>query len=129
MLIVQIYSNDIIFGAINISLYIEFAKCMHSEFEMSMIGEFNYFLRLQIKQLKDDIFINQDKYIKDLLKRFKMEDAKTMAMLMSSSIKLINEEQGKSINTTMYKGMMSSLLYLIASRPNIILSVWLCVRF
>ena len=129
MLIVQIYSNDIIFGAINISLYIEFAKCMHSEFEMSMIGEFNYFLRLQIKQLKDDIFINQDKYIKDLLKRFKMEDAKTMATLMSSSIKLINEEQGKSINTTMYKGMMSSLLYLIASRPNIILSVWLCVRF
>ena len=129
MLIVQIYSNDIIFGAINISLYIEFAKCMHSEFEMSMIGEFNYFLRLQIKQLKDNIFINQDKYIKDLLKRFKMEDAKTMAMLMSSSIKLINEEQGKSINTTMYKGMMSSLLYLIASRPNIILSVWLCVRF
>ena len=129
MLIVQIYSNDIIFGAINISLYIEFAKCMHSEFEMSMIGEFNYFLRLQIKQLKDNIFINQDKYIKDLLKRFKMEDAKTMATLMSSSIKLINEEQGKSINTTMYKGMMSSLLYLIASRPNIILSVWLCVRF
>ena len=58
-----------------------------------------------------------------------MEDAKTMAMLMSSSIKLINEEQGKSINTTMYKGMMGSLLYLIASRPNIILSVWLCVRF
>ena len=129
MLIVQIYSNDIIFGAINISLYIEFAKCMHSEFEMSMMGEFNYFLRLQIKQLKDNIFINQDKYIKDLLKRFKMEDAKTMAMLMSSSIKLINEEQGKSINTTMYKGMMGSLLYLIASRPNIIFSVWLCVRF
>ena len=58
-----------------------------------------------------------------------MEDAKTMAMLMSSSIKLINEEQGKSINTTMYKGMMGSLLYLIASRPNIIFSVWLCVRF
>ena len=129
MLIVQIYSNDIIFGAINISLYIEFAKCMHSEFEMSMMGEFNYFLRLQIKQLKDNIFINQDKYIKDLLKRFKMEDAKTMAMLMSSSIKLINEEQGKSINTTMYKGMMGSLIYLTASRPNIIFSIWLCVRF
>ena len=129
MLIVQIYSNDIIFGAINISLYIEFAKCMHSEFEMSMMGEFNYFLRLQIKQLKDNIFINQDKYIKDLLKRFKMEDAKTMATLMSSSIKLINEEQGKSINTTMYKGMMGSLIYLTASRPNIIFSIWLCVRF
>ena len=66
MLIVHIHSNEIIFGAINISLYIEFAKCMHSEFEMSMMGEFNYFLRLQIKQLKDGIFINQDKYIKDL---------------------------------------------------------------
>ncbi|KAL6332996.1 hypothetical protein AAG906_020014 [Vitis piasezkii] len=57
---------------------IEFSKCMHNEFEMSMMGELNFFLKLQIKQLKEGTFINQAKYIRDLLKRFNMEEAKTM---------------------------------------------------
>ena len=72
MFIVQIYVNDIIFVATNVSLCEEFAKCMHSEFEMSMMGKLNFFLGLHIKQLKKDTFINQTKYIKDLLKRFKI---------------------------------------------------------
>ena len=57
MLLVQIYVDDIIFGATNISLCEEFFKCMQSEFEMSMMGEFNFFLELQIKQLKEGTFI------------------------------------------------------------------------
>ena len=67
MLIVQIYVNDINFGATNVSLCEEFSKCMHSEFERSMMGELNFFLGLQIKQLKEGTFINQAKYIRDLL--------------------------------------------------------------
>ncbi|RVW67413.1 hypothetical protein CK203_065207 [Vitis vinifera] len=67
---------------------IEFSKCMHSEFEMSMMGELNFFLGLQIKQLKEGTFIHQAKYIRDLLKRFNMEEAKTMKTPMSSSITL-----------------------------------------
>ncbi|WJZ90625.1 hypothetical protein VitviT2T_009756 [Vitis vinifera] len=63
MLLVQIYVDDIIFGATNVSLCEEFSKCMHSEFEMSMMGELNFFLRLQIKHLKEETFINQAKYI------------------------------------------------------------------
>lgn len=58
MLIVQIYVDDIIFGATNENLCKDFAKCMQGEFEMSMMGELNYFLGLQIKQLKEGIFIN-----------------------------------------------------------------------
>ena len=58
MLLVQIYVDDIIFGPTNVSLYEEFSKCMHSEFEMSMMGELNFFLGLQIKQLKERTFIN-----------------------------------------------------------------------
>ncbi|RVW49495.1 hypothetical protein CK203_092796 [Vitis vinifera] len=73
---------------------IDFSKCMHSEFEMSMMGELNYFLGLQIKQLKEGTFINQAKYIKDLLKRFNMEEAKVMKTPMSSSIKLDMDEKG-----------------------------------
>ncbi|RVW73503.1 hypothetical protein CK203_060022 [Vitis vinifera] len=76
------------------------------EFEMSMIGELNFFLGLQIKQLKEGTFINQAKYIRDLLKRFNMEEAKTMKTPMSSSIKLDMDEKGKSVNSTMYRGMI-----------------------
>ncbi|RVX11650.1 Retrovirus-related Pol polyprotein from transposon RE1 [Vitis vinifera] len=103
--------------------------CMHSEFEMSMMGELNFFLGLQIKQLKKETFINQAKYIKDLLKRFNMEEAKVMKTPMSSSIKLDMDEKGKSIDSTMYRGMIGSLLYLTASRPDIMYSVCLCARF
>ncbi|RVW86579.1 hypothetical protein CK203_045609 [Vitis vinifera] len=67
---------------------------MHSEFEMGMMGELNFFLGLQIKQLKEGTFINQAKYIRDLLKRFNMEESKTMKIPMSSSIKLDKDEKG-----------------------------------
>ena len=99
---------------------------MHSEFEMSMMGKLNFFLRLQIKQLKEGTFINQAKYIRDLLKRFNMEEAKTP---MSSTIKLDKDEKGKPIDSTMYRGMIGSLLYLTANRPDIMYSVCLCARF
>ncbi|RVX21766.1 Retrovirus-related Pol polyprotein from transposon RE1 [Vitis vinifera] len=108
---------------------IEFSKCMHSEFEMSMMRELNIFLGLQIKQLKEETFINQAKYIKDLLKRFNMEEAKTMKTPMSSSIKLDMDEKGKPVNSTMYRDMIGSLLYLTASRPDIMYSVCLCAIF
>ncbi|KAL6318562.1 hypothetical protein AAG906_000640 [Vitis piasezkii] len=129
MLLVQIYVDDIIFGATNDSLCEDFSKCMHSEFEMSMMGELNFFLGLQIKQLKEGTFINQAKYIKDLLKRFNMEETKVMKTPMSLSIKLDMDEKGKSIDSTMYRGMIGSLLYLTASRPDIMYSVCLCARF
>nr|CAN64305.1 hypothetical protein VITISV_026331 [Vitis vinifera] len=129
MLLVQIYVDDIVFRATNVSLCEKFSKCMHSEFEMSMMGELNFFLGLQIKQLKEGTFINQAKYIRDLLKRFNMEEAETMKTPMSSSIKLDMDEKGKPVNSTMYRGMIGSLLYLTASRPDIMYSVCLCVRF
>ena len=106
MLLVQIYVGDIIFCATNVSLCEEFSKCMHSEFEISMMGELNFFLGLQIKQLKERTFINQAKYIRDLLKRFNMEEAKTMKTSMSSSIKLDKNKKGKPIDSTMYRGMI-----------------------
>ncbi|RVW34995.1 hypothetical protein CK203_092516 [Vitis vinifera] len=81
---------------------------MHSEFEMSMMGELNFFLGLQIKQLKEGTFINQAKYIRDLLKRFNMEEAKTMKTPMTSSIKLDMDEKGKPVNSTMYRGMIDA---------------------
>ena len=116
MLIVQIYVDDIIFGATNGSLCEEFAKSMHSEFEMSMMGELNFFLGLQIKQLKENIFTNKAKYIRDLLKKYNLEDVKEKTTSMGSSIKHDMDEKGKPVDQTKYRGMIGSLLYLIASR-------------
>ncbi|KAF7119794.1 hypothetical protein RHSIM_Rhsim13G0158900 [Rhododendron simsii] len=107
----------------------DFAKRMQGEFEMSMMGELTYFLGLQIKQSADGIFINQSKYIKDLLKRFDMEKAKPMGTPMSTSTKLDKDEMGKPFDEKKYRGMIGSLLYLTASRPDIMFSVCLCARF
>ena len=73
ILIVQIYVDDIVFGSTDEKLCQEFSKAMQGEFEMSLMGELNFFLGLQIKQLKEGIFIHQSKYTKELLKKFKME--------------------------------------------------------
>ena len=79
---------------------------MHSEFEMSMMGELNFFLGLQIKQLKEGTFINQAKYIRDLLKKFNLEEVKAKSTLMGSSIKLDMDEKGKLADQTKYRGMI-----------------------
>ena len=129
MFISQIYVDDIIFGATYGSLCEEFAKSMHSEFEISMMGELNFFPGLQIKQLKESTFINQAKYIRDLLKKYNLEDVKEKSTPMGSSIKLDMYETGKPVDQTKYRGMIGSLLYLISSRPNIMYSVCLYARF
>ena len=76
ILLVQVYVDDIIFGATNELLCKEFSKLMQGQFEMSMMGELNFFLGLQIKQRKDGIFINQAKYTRDMLKKFGMDSSK-----------------------------------------------------
>ncbi|GJS16806.1 copia protein [Tanacetum coccineum] len=78
LIIVQIYVDDIIFGSTCQDMCDEFAKIMHDEFEMSMMGKLNFFLGLQIKQMEDGIFFNQSKYIKEMLKKFGLEDSKPM---------------------------------------------------
>nr|GEV29680.1 retrovirus-related Pol polyprotein from transposon TNT 1-94 [Tanacetum cinerariifolium] len=128
-IIVQIYVNDIIFGSTCQELCDDFAKIIHDEFEMSMMGELNFFLGLRIKQLKDCIFFNQSKYIKEMLKKFGLEESKPMKTPMSMERKLTKDEKGNSVDNTKYKGMIGSLLYLTASRPDIMFSVCLCARF
>ncbi|GJY04897.1 retrovirus-related pol polyprotein from transposon TNT 1-94 [Tanacetum coccineum] len=93
LIIVQIYVDDIIFGSTCQDMCDEFAKIMHDEFEMSMMGELNFFLGLQIKQMEDGIFFNQSKYIKEMLKKFGLEDSKPMKTPMSSDTKLTKDEE------------------------------------
>jgi hypothetical protein len=102
---------------------------MQQEFEMSLMGELSYFLGLQIKQMDHGIFINQGKYTKELLKRFGMDSSKPKRTPMSTTISLSKDEHGKSVDTKLYRGMIGSLLYLTASRPDIMFSVCMCARF
>ncbi|GJW00590.1 retrovirus-related pol polyprotein from transposon TNT 1-94 [Tanacetum coccineum] len=129
LIIVQIYVDDIIFGSTCQEMCDDFAKIMHDEFEMSMMGELNFFLGLQIKQLEDGIFFNQSKYIKEMLKKFGLEDSKPMKTPISTETKLVKDVEGESVDNTKYRGMIGSLLYLTASRPDIMFSVYLCAPF
>ncbi|GJY21923.1 retrovirus-related pol polyprotein from transposon TNT 1-94 [Tanacetum coccineum] len=128
LIIVQIYVDDIIFGSTCQEMCDDFAKIMHDEFEMSMMGELNFFLGLQIKQLEDGIFFNQSKYIKEMLKKFRLEDSKPMKTPISTETKLTKDVEGESVDNTKYRGMIGSLLYLTA-RPDIMFSVCLYARF
>ncbi|GJS12376.1 retrovirus-related pol polyprotein from transposon TNT 1-94 [Tanacetum coccineum] len=98
----------------NLQEGIDFDETYAPIFEMSMMGELNFFLGLQIKQLEDGMFFNQSKYIKEMLKKFGLEDSKPIKTPMSSETKLIWDEDGESVDDTKYRGMIGSLLYLTA---------------
>ena len=102
---------------------------MCSEFEMSLMGELNYFLGLQVHLLKNGIYLHQNKYTKDLLSKFKMSDSKPSSTPMSSTLSLDKDRNGKKVNQKEYRGMIGSLLYLTASRPDIMFSVCMCAIF
>jgi hypothetical protein len=129
LFICQIYVDDIIFGSTNQDFCEEFGDMMSREFKISMIGELSFFLGLQVKQTKDETFICQSKYVNDLLKRFGMDNSKSIKTPMTTNVDLDLDEGGKLVNLKLYRSMIDSLLYLTASRSNIIFSVCMCARF
>ena len=96
---------------------------------MSMMGELKYFLGFKIKKLQEGTFISQTKYIQDILTKFGMKDAKPIKTPMGTNGHLDLDMGGKSVDQKVYRSMIGSLLYLCASRPDIMLSVCMCARF
>jgi hypothetical protein len=129
LFVCEIYVDDIIIGSTNQKSYKEFSRVMMQKFEISMMGELNYFLGFQVNQLKEGTFISQMKYTQDLLKRFGMKDAKPAKTPMGTDVHLDLDKGGKSVDQKAYWSMIGSLLYLCASRPDIMLSVCMCARF
>jgi hypothetical protein len=129
LFVCQIYVDDIIFGSTNKSTCEEFSSIMIQKFEMSMMGELIYFLGFQIKQLEDGTFISQTKYIQDILNKFGMKDGKPIKTPMGTNGNLDLDTGGKSVDQKVYRSMIGSLLYLCASRPDIMLSICMCARF
>ncbi|KAL8110256.1 hypothetical protein AgCh_026105 [Apium graveolens] len=122
------YVDDIIFGSTNAKLCERFAKLIQSRYQMSMMGELSYFLGLQVKQNEEGTFINQSKYTRNLLKIFGIQDSLTVSTPMTTATKL-DKDTGASVDITNYRGMIGSLLYLTASRPDIMYATCLCARF
>ncbi|KAJ9557526.1 hypothetical protein OSB04_012140 [Centaurea solstitialis] len=120
ILLVQIYVDDIVFGSTNPKLCEKFELLMKSEYKMSMMGEVTFFLGLQIKQYEKGIFINQGKYVHEMLKKFDLTSCTPMKTPMAPPLSLDKDSKGKPVDVTLYRGMIGSLLYLTASRPDII---------
>jgi hypothetical protein len=129
LLIVLVYVDDIIFGCNKDSLVQWFASAMESEFEMSMIGELSFFLGLQITQRSDGIFISQEKYLREMLKRFQMEDSKPVGTPMVTGCKLRKDDDSPDVDQSSYRSMIGSLLYITASCPDIMHVVGMVGRY
>ncbi|GJX62287.1 putative ribonuclease H-like domain-containing protein [Tanacetum coccineum] len=129
ILLVQVYVDDIIFGSTKKEMSIEFEKLMHDKFQMSSIGELSFFLGLQVKQKSNGIFISQDKYVAEILKKFDFALVKTTSTPMETNKLLINDVEAEDVDVHLYRSMIGSLMYLTASRPDIIFAVCACARF
>jgi hypothetical protein len=128
-LLVQIYVDDIIFGDSSHTLVSRFQKMMEIEFQMSMMEELTFFLCIQVKQMKQGTFVHQAKYMKDLMKKFNMAELKSLSTPMNTTTALDPNENGEAVDQREYRSMISSLLYLTATWPNIQFTMGLGARF
>ncbi|GJS35965.1 putative ribonuclease H-like domain-containing protein [Tanacetum coccineum] len=129
ILLVQVYVDDIIFGSTKKSLCDEFKGLMHKRFQMSSMGELTFFLGLQVQQKEDGIFISQDKYVAKILKKFDFATVKTTSTPIETNKALVKDEEAKTVVVNLYRSMIESLMYLAASRPDIMFVVCACARF
>ncbi|GJS77800.1 retrovirus-related pol polyprotein from transposon TNT 1-94 [Tanacetum coccineum] len=128
ILLVQIYVDDIIFGSTNPKLSKRFEKLMHSKFDMSMMGELKFFLGIQIHQSPCGIFINQAKYAQEILKKHGMTSCDSIGTPMATK-HLDADLSGTPVDQMKYRSMVGALMYLTASRPDIVHATCYCARY
>ncbi|GJX75061.1 hypothetical protein Tco_0313656 [Tanacetum coccineum] len=96
---------------------------------MSSIGELSFFLGLQVKQKSEGIFISQDKYVAEILKKFNFASVKRVSTLMETNKALVKDEEAEDMDVHLYRSMIGSLMYLIALRPDIMFAICACARY
>ncbi|GJU99566.1 putative ribonuclease H-like domain-containing protein [Tanacetum coccineum] len=129
ILLVQIYVDDIIFGSTKKELCDEFEKLMKDKFQMSSMGELTFFLGLQVQQKKKGIFISQDKYVHEILRKYNYTDVKSASTPTDLEKPLVQDGDAADVDEHLYRSMIGSLMYLTASRPDIMFAVCACARF
>ncbi|GJW03248.1 putative ribonuclease H-like domain-containing protein [Tanacetum coccineum] len=125
----MVYVDDIIFGSTKSSMVKDFEELMQKEFKMSSMGELTFFLGLQVKQTTAGIFLSQDKYVKDILNKFDFRTIKPASTPIEAHKSLGKDEEGEEVDVHLYRSMIGCLMYLTASRPDIMFAVCLCARF
>ncbi|GJV29648.1 retrovirus-related pol polyprotein from transposon TNT 1-94 [Tanacetum coccineum] len=128
ILLVQVYVEDIIFGLTNPDFSKRFANLMKNNFEMSMIGELKFFLRLQVHQSPRGIFISQSQYAIELLKKHGLDECVSISTHMATE-RLDADLQGTPTDQMTYHRMIGGLMYLTASRPDIAFATFVCARY
>ena len=127
MFMVCLYVDDMTYTA---NLVLEYFKAvMKTKFEMNDLGLMKYFLGLEVTQIDKGIFIFQNKYAIDILHRFRMDKCKPTDTPVALETKLTNNDDGPTVNSTFYKRMVGSLMYLDSTRPNLMYVVSLISRF
>ncbi|GKC64324.1 retrovirus-related pol polyprotein from transposon TNT 1-94 [Tanacetum coccineum] len=129
ILLVQIYVDDIIFASTDHNACNIFSKEMSSKFQMSMMGQMSFFLGLQVSQSPRGIFINQAKYALETLKKYGMDLSDPVDTPMVDRLKLDEDLMGIPVDQTRFRGMVGSLMYLTASRPDLVFAVCMCARY
>nr|GEV86387.1 hypothetical protein [Tanacetum cinerariifolium] len=119
ILLVQVYVDDIIFGSTNKDLCKAFEKLMKDKFQMSSMGKLTFFLGLQVKLKKDEIFISQDKYVAETLRKFSLTDGKLASTLIDTEKPLLKDLDSEDVDVHTDRSMIGSLMYLTSSRPDI----------
>nr|GEZ21714.1 retrovirus-related Pol polyprotein from transposon TNT 1-94 [Tanacetum cinerariifolium] len=120
ILVVQVYVDDIIFGSTHPRYILLFSDLMKSRFEMSMMGKMTFFLGLQVNQSPCGIFINQSKYVLEILNKYGMESCDPVGTPMEIQDKLALDQNGTPVDATKYRSMIGALMYLTSSRPDIV---------
>nr|GEZ51871.1 hypothetical protein [Tanacetum cinerariifolium] len=127
-----VYQMDVksafLYGTINEELCREFEALMHDKFQMSAMGELTFFIGLQVLQKKDGIFLSQNKYVGDILKKFGYSDVRSANTPMDKENPWGKDGPGKDVELHLYRSMIGSLMYLTASRPDIMFAVCTCAR-
>ncbi|GJW91475.1 retrovirus-related pol polyprotein from transposon TNT 1-94 [Tanacetum coccineum] len=129
ILLVQIYVDDIIFASTDHNACNIFSKEMNSKFQMSMMGQMSFFLGLQVSQSPRGIFINQAKNALETLKKYGMDRSDPVDTPMVDRLKLDEDLMGIPVDQTRFRGMVGSLMYLTASRPDLVFAVCMCARY
>ncbi|GJX89577.1 putative ribonuclease H-like domain-containing protein [Tanacetum coccineum] len=109
IILVQVYVDDIIFGSTKKSWCDEFEALMKSRFQMSSMGELTFFLGLQVKQKPDGIFISQDKYVAEILKKFDFANVKTASTPIETQKPLVKDEEASDVDVTPKSSHLSAV--------------------
>ncbi|XP_070682896.1 uncharacterized mitochondrial protein AtMg00810-like [Malus domestica] len=128
-MVVSLYVDDLIFTGNDLELLNGFKLFMMKEFEMTNLGKLHHFLGIEVSQSKKGIFISQESYAKEVLKKFRMENANPVVTPCITGLKISKYGEGRLIDSTKFRSLVVNLMHLTATRPNIMYAVSLVRRF